>query len=86
VRKQAKTYGTGRLAEGGDIDGLRLVVVEDVVTTGGQVRASAAELRARGAVVDLVVCVIDRQQGGAQQLVADDLKLASLFTAGELEA
>ena len=84
VRKQAKTYGTGRLAEGGDIEGRRLLVVEDVITTGGQVRASVADLRSRGAIVDLVLCVINREQGGAANLAEDDLKLLSLFTASEL--
>src|SRR5947207_1772679 len=45
VRKEAKAYGTCRLAEGGDVDGERLVVVEDVVTSGGQVVMSCADLR-----------------------------------------
>lgn len=84
VRKEAKSYGTKRLAEGGEIEGRRLVIVEDVITSGGQVRASAAELRARGAVVDQVLCVIDREAGGADRLAADDLKLSALFTASEL--
>lgn len=84
VRKEPKPYGTGRLAEGGEIEGLRLVIIEDVVTSGGQVRVSAAELRARGAIVDEVLCVIDREAGGADRLAADDLKLSALFTASEL--
>jgi orotate phosphoribosyltransferase len=84
VRREAKSYGTARLAEGGEIDGLRLLIVEDVITTGGQVRASAAELRSRGAIVDQVVCVIDREAGGAQKLAEDDLKLSALFGASEL--
>lgn len=84
VRREAKSYGTARLAEGGEIDGLRLLIVEDVITTGGQVRASAAALRALGAVVDQVVCVIDREAGGAQKLAEDDLKLSALFGASEL--
>jgi orotate phosphoribosyltransferase len=84
VRKEAKTYGTARLAEGGPVDGLRLLIVEDVITTGGQVRSSARDLRDRGAVIDQVVCVIDREAGGAQKLAEEDLKLAALFTASEL--
>src|SRR2546428_105282 len=64
VRKEAKAYGTCRLAEGGDVDGLRLVVVEDVVTSGGQVVTSCADLRARGAEIVRVLCVIDREAGG----------------------
>lgn len=84
VRKEAKSYGTRRLAEGGDVEDRRLVIVEDVITTGGQVRASAADLRASGAIVDQVLCVIDREAGGAEQLAGDDLKLSALFGASEL--
>ena len=51
VRKQAKTYGTCRLAEGGELDGLRLCIVEDVVTSGGAILDAAVELRAAGAVL-----------------------------------
>ena len=52
VRKEAKTYGTCQLAEGGEIDGKQVTVVEDVVTSGGQVVLSCGDLRDRGAVVD----------------------------------
>ena len=86
VRKQAKTYGTCKLAEGGEVSGRRLLVAEDVVTSGGQVLASVADLRERGAVVDVVACVIDREAGGAQALAADGLELRALFTMSELEA
>ena len=80
VRKEAKTYGTCQLAEGGDIDGARLCIVEDVVTSGGAVLDAAVELRARGAVLGTVVCVIDRESGGADQLAAAGLELHALFT------
>lgn len=86
VRKEAKTYGTCRLAEGGDVDGRRLAVVEDVVTSGGQVIASCAELRQRGANVAGVVCVIDREAGGVEKLAAEDLELRALFRMSELKA
>jgi len=86
VRKEAKTYGTCQLAEGGDIEGLRLLVVEDVVTTGGQVLLSTADLRARGAVVDTVLCAIDREAGGTEAFAAEGLELRSLFTMSELLA
>jgi orotate phosphoribosyltransferase len=84
VRKQAKAYGTGHLAEGGAIDGLRLLVVEDVVTTGGQVIASALALRELGADVSTVLCVIDREAGGPDNLSAQGLRLRALFTTSEL--
>ncbi len=84
VRKQAKTYGTCQLAEGGDLEGARLCIVEDVVTSGGAVLDAARELRARGAVLDTVVCVIDRESGGVAQLADADLALRSLFTMTDL--
>ena len=84
VRKEAKTYGTCQLAEGGELDGARLCIVEDVVTSGGAVLDAARELRARRAVLDTVVCVIDRESGGADQLRAADLELHALFTMTQL--
>ena len=63
VRKEAKTYGTCRLAEGGEVDGRRLTVVEDVVTSGGQVVTSCGDLRERGAVVTHAV-LRHRPSGG----------------------
>jgi orotate phosphoribosyltransferase len=85
VRKEAKTYGTCRLAEGGELDGRRLTVVEDVVTSGGQVVTSCGDLRDRGALVDHAVCVIDREAGGAKNLADVDVELRALFTMAELE-
>lgn len=96
VRKQAKTYGTAKLAEGPEVAGKKLLVVEDVVTTGGQVVASTKDLRDRGAVVDKVLCAIDRrpqstQAQGAAPDATDKLKeagleLLALFRAAELSA
>jgi orotate phosphoribosyltransferase len=85
VRKEAKTYGTCRLAEGGELDGRRLTVVEDVVTSGGQVVTSCGDLRDRGALVDHAVCVIDREAGGTKNLADVDVELRALFTMAELE-
>jgi len=86
VRKEAKTYGTCRLAEGGDLDGRRLLVVEDVVTSGGQVITSCAELRDRGAIVEQAVCVINREAGGPEGLAAIGVELRALYTMTELSA
>ena len=88
VRKQAKTYGTARLAEGPDVAGRHLLVVEDVITTGGQVVASTEELRARGAVVGTVLCVIDRRArsvtSGPDQLAGAGLAVRSVFDLDDL--
>jgi len=86
VRKQAKTYGTCRLAEGGELAGRRLCIVEDVVTSGGAILDAAVELRARGAVLGPVICVIDRESGGSEKLSAEGLELHPLFRMHELVA
>jgi orotate phosphoribosyltransferase len=84
VRKEAKTYGTCLLAEGGTIEGQRLLVVEDVVSTGGQVLLSTADLRERGAKVDTVLCVIDRRPEGSDVFEAEGLELRALFRMSDL--
>ena len=84
VRKEAKPYGTCKLAEGGEINGRSLIIVEDVVTSGGQIIASARDLRERGAIIDTVICVIDREAGGAQNLEKEGLTLRPLFTMSQL--
>jgi orotate phosphoribosyltransferase len=86
VRKQAKTYGTAQLAEGTPIAGRRVTVIEDVVTTGGQVLLSVADMRALGADIGDVICVIDRSPDGGAALAADRLRLTSLVTRADLDA
>jgi orotate phosphoribosyltransferase len=85
VRKEAKTYGTCQLAEGGELDGRRVTVVEDVVTSGGQVVLSCADLRERGAIVEHAVCVIDRESGGPAALQDIGVEARPLFTMTELK-
>lgn len=86
VRKRAKAYGTCRLAEGADVAGKRVLVVEDVVTSGGQIVISTAELRTLGAEITAALCVIDREQGGSRALAADGIRLLSLLTADDLRS
>ncbi len=85
VRKQAKSYGTRRLAEGGEVEGRRLLVIEDVVTSGGQLLLSTRDLRALGAEVTNALCVIDREAGGAAAMAAEGVTLGALFTMSTLE-
>jgi len=86
VRKKAKEYGTCKLAEGCAIKDRRLLIVEDVVTTGGQIVASAKELRQLGARICGVVCVIDRQAGATDNLKAEGLEFLPLFTMSEIKS
>ncbi|OGU11879.1 MAG: orotate phosphoribosyltransferase [Ignavibacteria bacterium GWB2_35_12] len=85
VRKKSKEYGTKKLAEGEDIQGKKLLIVEDVITSGGQVILSVTDLRQRGAIVNNAVCVIDRQLGGKETLAKNNIELVHLFTMNELK-
>ena len=85
VRKKAKEYGTCKIAEGGVVQGRKLLIVEDVVTSGGAILDAAKALRAEGAVLAHVVCVIDRESGGSANLANADLILSPLFTMSELK-
>ena len=85
VRKEPKTYGTCNLVEGGVEEGHTLVVIEDVITTAGQVCTSIEQIRAAGYTVEHVVAVIDRQAGGAAKINALGCSFASVFTLAELE-
>lgn len=86
VRKEAKTYGTLQIAEGGDVEGRRICLVEDVITSGGAVIDAAHALRDAGAIVDTVVCVIDRESGGREKLETVGLDMRAVFTKADLEA
>lgn len=84
VRKIAKTYGTCNLVEGGFQSGETAVAIEDVITVAGQVCTSVEKMRGLGLIVEHVVCVIDRQQGGRENLKEIGCSLASVFTLDEL--
>jgi orotate phosphoribosyltransferase len=84
VRKSAKTYGTCRLAEGGEVARRRIAVIEDVVSTGGQMIESCRKLRSREADIVAVLCVIDREAGGRENLAGEGLDLRALFTMSHL--
>jgi orotate phosphoribosyltransferase len=84
VRKKAKDYGTEQFAEGLDITGRKLLIIEDVVTTGGQVLLSTQDLRQAGALISDVLCVIQRGQDLAA-FREKELCLQSLFTMEELK-
>ena len=84
VRKKAKEYGTAKLAEGIPFAGKNVTVIEDVVTTGGAIQDGVRALREQGAKISQVLCVIDREQGGAKTLSDLGLTLTPLFRASEL--
>lgn len=85
VRKEAKEYGTCKFAEGFDINHKKVCVIEDVVTTGGQVILSTQDLRNIGAHVSSVLCVIHRG-GGEDKLKNVGLELKALMTMADLKS
>ena len=85
VRKKAKEYGTCRVAEGSELNGKKILIVEDVITSGGQVLLSAKDIEELGAAILGCICVIDREQGGKEALFAGGIQLSPLFTMTELK-
>ena len=87
VRKQAKGHGTGAALEGPlPPAGSRVTVLEDVVTTGGSALLAVNRLREAGYLVERVVAIVDRQEGGAEAMAAAGLELVSLFPLEEVAA
>jgi orotate phosphoribosyltransferase len=86
ARKQAKEYGTGNRIEGRLSEGERVVVLEDIATTGKSALDAVEALREAGAVVDRVLVVVDRQEGASELLAEHGIELESLLTADDLLA
>ena len=84
VRKEAKDYGTSNRIEGAFETGERVCLVEDVVTSGGAAAAAVAALREAGLECRTAVCVVDREEGGSDELARVGVRLRALFRAGEL--
>jgi orotate phosphoribosyltransferase len=83
VRKQAKTHGSQERIEGVLKEGMRVAMVDDVLTTGGSVMEAIAEVEKRGAVVVTVICIVDRLEG-ARELLAPKYAYSPIFTIRDL--
>ena len=84
VRKGEKGYGTSKTLEGRAELGQRVVMIEDVVTSGGAAIAAVRRLREAGLEVPVLLCVVDREEGGRAQIEAEELTFEPLFTATSL--
>ncbi len=84
IRNEKKAYGTSKPFEGKLDKGDRVLVVEDVVTTGGQVIEAAKVIEASGATVAAIVAVVDREEGGRENIEAAGYGFESLFTKTDL--
>ncbi len=86
VRKEAKQHGTGKLIEGPFESGDRVVVVEDVITTGGSALKAVDAVRSAGGTVLGVLALVDREEGGREAIEAAGLAVRSLVSASALLA
>jgi orotate phosphoribosyltransferase len=84
VRGETKEYGTANRIEGSFEPGELVCLLEDVVTTGGALAEAVSALRDEGLVVRNAVCVVDREEGGADALARLGVRLRALFRAEEL--
>ena len=86
VRKEAKAHGTGKVIEGAFESGDRVVVVEDVITTGGSALRAVEAVRAAGGTVVGVLAVVDREEGGREAIEAEGHEVLTLTRASEIVA
>ncbi len=86
VRGETKEYGTANRIEGPFAPGDLVCLVEDVVTSGGALAESVSALRDAGLVVRNALCVVDREEGGADGLARLGVRLRALYRASELLA
>lgn len=84
VRKEAKKHGTGKLIEGPFQSGDRVVIVEDVITTGSSALQAMRAVQDAGGVVHGVLALVDREEGGREAIEVAGIPVISLITAQEL--
>jgi len=80
VRKEVKDHGTAKRIDGNFAPGSKVVILEDVTTTGGSAMKAVAAVRAEGGKVDKIVTIVDRLEGARENLKKEGLALVSLFT------
>ena len=86
VRKEAKAHGAGRLIEGPFASGDRVVIIEDVITTGASALRAVEAVRAAGGQVIGILSVVDREEGGRERLAPVGVPVIALCTAAEVLA
>ncbi|GBP75187.1 Uridine 5'-monophosphate synthase [Eumeta japonica] len=83
-RKETKSYGTKKTIEGHYKAGQSCLIIEDVVTSGSSVLETVKDLKAEGLVIEDVIVILDREQGGSQNIDSNGMKLKSLYTMTQL--
>ena len=85
IRKEAKEYGTCKYAEGPSLVGKQVAIIEDVVSSGGAILDALKKLEADNVRPNSIICVIDRQTGGKENLAQAGYDLKSVLTMSEIE-
>lgn len=83
-RKEAKAYGTKKMIEGHYKPGQSCLIIEDVITSGSSVLETVKDLRQEGLKADYAVIILDREQGGSQNLAENNVQIKALFTMTKL--
>jgi orotate phosphoribosyltransferase len=86
VRKEPKSHGTAQLIEGPFVQGDRVAIVEDVITTGASALRAASAISASGGVIAGVLAVVDRNEGGREALQRQGFQVIALTTAADIVA
>ena len=84
VRKEAKAHGTGKLIEGSFRQGDRVAVIEDVITTGGSALRAIDAVRAGGGIIKGVLALVDREEGGRQEIEKAGVPVMAITTASQI--
>ena len=84
IRKEKREHGTGKQIEGGDVKGKKVIIVEDVTTSGGSVIKSVNILRENKAIVDKVIVVVDRESGTKEKLQQLDINFIPLLSISDI--
>jgi orotate phosphoribosyltransferase len=85
VRNAPKEYGTANRIEGAYEEGDRVCLIEDVVTSGGALLDAVTALREAGLTVQTAICVVDREEGGAEALAEETVQLRPMFRASDVQ-
>ncbi|MCP4216950.1 MAG: orotate phosphoribosyltransferase [bacterium] len=84
IRKETKSYGTGKIIEGNFPENGKVAIFDDVVTSGGSILKGADRVKEKGGTVEVVMAVIDRLDGGREKIESGGYKFLSIFTKDDL--
>lgn len=85
VRKDVKDYGTSKIFEGKANEGDHLIMIEDIITTGGAAIQAAKNLRAAGIIVDRIIGIVDREEGGVENILKEGFQVEALLNKSSLD-